>query len=67
MFSSNYTEMIRLIHFHVLGLQLPEIAIAESIKSQRKCCHLLLQILGISTGVAIMLVIALFESDIKIG
>ncbi len=32
-------------------------------KSQ--CCNLILQICGITTGIAIMLIIALYEHDIK--
>ncbi|ELT90758.1 hypothetical protein CAPTEDRAFT_18141 [Capitella teleta] len=46
---------------------LPEITSTKTKKGESPCCHLLLQMLGISLGVAIMLIIAIYEDRIMIS
>ncbi|XP_077996941.1 metal cation symporter ZIP14-like isoform X2 [Glandiceps talaboti] len=43
---------------------IPEMTRAASAKNENQCCHLFLQNLGISTGICIMLIIAMFEDDL---
>lgn len=51
--------------FIYLWLQLPEMSSVDPKKGENPFLHLLLQVLGILLGSGIMLVIALFEHDIK--
>ena len=51
----------------MLLFQLPEITHVTERPGEGKCCHLLLQLLGISTGITIMMLIALYEDKIAVN
>ena len=58
--NSNFCKCLSFLYF-----QMPELSEHKRDGKSAKCCHLVLQMFGISTGIAIMLIIALYEHDIK--